>query len=106
MLEKLWKPVSFLLYTMEQRTGSWMKPVFELLEMFQAKIGCRIFKLSTFHSQLSVHIGLSWPSISSRILKQKRWLFPKRNREVYLKYAEMEEGGRRDGGKKRQLTRL
>ena len=43
----------------------------ELLESFQAEIGRRIFKLSKFHSQLSVCIGLSWPSITSRILMQK-----------------------------------
>ena len=71
LLGKLWKPVLSLLYSMEQRTGCWMKPVWELLESFQAKIDHRILKLFMFHSQLSVCIGLSWPSITSRILKQK-----------------------------------
>jgi len=46
------------------------KACLELLESFQADIGHRILKLSKLHSQLSVHIGLSWPSITSRILMQ------------------------------------
>ena len=43
----------------------------ELLENFQAEIGRRILKLSRFHSSLAVRIGLSLPSITSRILIQK-----------------------------------
>ena len=41
----------------------------ELLENFQAEIGRRILKLSRYHSSLAVRIGLSLPSITSRILK-------------------------------------
>ena len=43
----------------------------ELMESFRAEIGRRILKVSKFHSQLSVRICLFWPSITSRILKQK-----------------------------------
>ena len=60
------------LYSMEQRTGSWMKSVWSFWKVFRLKLVVyRILKLSKFHSQLSVRIGLSWPSITSRILKQK-----------------------------------
>ena len=42
-----------------------------LLENFQAELGRRILKLSRYHSNLSVSLGLSWPSITSRILITK-----------------------------------
>jgi len=61
--------ISILLYGAE----NWIldEACLELLEHFQTEIGRRILKLSKFHSQLSVRIGLSWPSITSRILSQK-----------------------------------
>ena len=40
----------------------------ELLERFQAEIGRRILR---YHSSLAVQIGLSLPSVTSRILKLK-----------------------------------
>ena len=40
----------------------------ELLERFQAEIGRRILKLSRYHSGLAVRIGLSLPSMTSRVL--------------------------------------
>ena len=43
----------------------------ELLERFQAEIGRRILKLTRYHSSLAVQIGLSLPSVTSRILKLK-----------------------------------
>ena len=42
-----------------------------LLERFQAELGRRILKLSKHHSSLSTMIGLSWPTMKSRILKCK-----------------------------------
>ena len=62
------KPVSFLPFSMEPRTGSLS---LELLERFQAEIGRRILKLTRYHSSLAVQIGLSLPSVTSRILKLK-----------------------------------
>ena len=47
------------------------EPCLNLLENFQAEIGRRILRLSRFHSRLSVLIGLSWPSVTSRILTKK-----------------------------------
>ena len=43
----------------------------ELLERFQAEIGRRILKLSRYHSGLAVRIGLSLPSMTSRVLTRK-----------------------------------
>ena len=43
----------------------------DLLERFQAEIGRRILRLNRYHSYLAVRIGLSLPSIASRILIQK-----------------------------------
>ena len=42
-----------------------------LLEMFQAVIGRRILRLSRFHSQYSVLVAMSWPSMVTRTLKLK-----------------------------------
>ena len=42
-----------------------------LLESFQAEIGRRILRLSKRHSQLSVLLAFSWPSMKARILCQK-----------------------------------
>ena len=42
-----------------------------LLEGFQAELGRRILKLSKYHSRLSTLIGLSWPTMKARLLKQK-----------------------------------
>ena len=41
------------------------------LERFQAELGRRILKLSKHHSSLSTMIGLSWPTMKSRILRCK-----------------------------------
>ena len=43
----------------------------DLLERFQAEIGRRILRLNRYHSYLAVRIGLSLPSIASRILIKK-----------------------------------
>ena len=41
---------------------------FSTLESFQAEIGKRILGISKYHSNISVLIGLHWPSIKARIL--------------------------------------
>ena len=41
-----------------------------LLEGFQAELG-RFLKLSKYHTRLSTLIGLSWPTMKARLLKQK-----------------------------------
>jgi hypothetical protein len=41
------------------------------LERFQCSIGRRILRLSRFHSNTSVLIGLNWPSMRARILMRK-----------------------------------
>ena len=43
----------------------------QLLERFQGEIGRRILKLTRYHSTLAVRIGLSLPSVTSRILLLK-----------------------------------
>ena len=47
------------------------KACLDLLERFQAEIEWRILRLNRYHSYLAVRIGLSLPSIASRILIQK-----------------------------------
>ena len=68
LLGKLWGNLCHPYSTLWSRDWILDEAYLELLESFQAEIGRRILK---FHSQLSVHIGLSWPSTTSRILKQK-----------------------------------
>ncbi len=46
-------------------------PSLNRLESFHSVNGRRILKLSRFHSQLSVLVGLSWPSMSARVLLLK-----------------------------------
>ena len=41
------------------------------LEWFQCNIGRRILQLSRFHSNISIRIGLDWPSVKTRVLIQK-----------------------------------
>ena len=59
--------ISTLLYGAE----NWILDEACLLERFQAEIGRRILRLNRYHSYLAVRIGLSLPSIASRILIQK-----------------------------------
>ena len=40
----------------------------QALERFQCEIGRRILKLSKFHANKAVRIGLHWPTMSTRIL--------------------------------------
>ena len=56
---------------MELKIGPWIKPPLNLQEGFQAELGRRIVKLSKYHSRLSILIGLSWPTMKARLLKQK-----------------------------------
>ena len=48
-----------------------MDPSLNLLEGLQDELGRRILKLSKYHSRLSTLIGLSWPTMKARLLKQK-----------------------------------
>ena len=41
------------------------------LERFQGWIGKRILRLTRFHSNTTVHIGLDWPSMRARVLMRK-----------------------------------
>ena len=41
------------------------------LERFQCNIGRRILQLSCFHSNISIRIGLDWPSVRARVFIQK-----------------------------------
>ena len=41
------------------------------LERFQCNIGRRILQLSHFHSNISIRIGLDWPSVRARVFIQK-----------------------------------
>ena len=41
------------------------------LETFQCTLGRRILRLSRFHSNISVLIGLDWPSMRARLLIRK-----------------------------------
>ena len=41
------------------------------LERFQGWIGKRILRLTCFHSNTTVHIGLDWPSMRARVLMRK-----------------------------------
>ena len=43
----------------------------EKLENFQCTLGKRILRLSRFHSNTSVLIGLDWPSMRARVLIRK-----------------------------------
>ena len=43
----------------------------QALERFQCEIGRRILKLSKFHANEAVRIGLHWPTMSTRILLRK-----------------------------------
>ena len=45
--------------------------VLDDLECFQCTLGRRILKLSRFHSNTSVLIGLDWPSVRARVLIRK-----------------------------------
>ena len=45
--------------------------VLDYLERFQCEIGRKILHLSHFHSNVSVRIGLDWPSVRTRILIRK-----------------------------------
>ena len=45
--------------------------VLDDLECFQCTLGRRILKLSHFHSNTSVLIGLDWPSMRTRVLIRK-----------------------------------
>ena len=40
------------------------------LERFQCNIGRRILQLSRFHSNISIRIGLDWPSVRVRVFIQ------------------------------------
>ena len=40
-------------------------------ERFQCNIGRRILQLSRFHSNISIRIGLDWPSVRARVFIQK-----------------------------------
>ena len=42
-----------------------------LLEGFQAELGRRFLKFSKYNTRLSTLIGLSWPTMKVRLLKQK-----------------------------------
>ena len=41
------------------------------LESFQGEIGRRILKLSKYHSTLSTHLALRWPSVTARMFVRK-----------------------------------
>ena len=58
--------VPILLYECE----NWIltPSIIDQLEVFQAEMGRRILKLSKFHSALSTHLALQWPSVSARVL--------------------------------------
>ena len=43
----------------------------EELEQFQCWVGRRILRLTLFHSNISVLIGLDWPSMRARLLIRK-----------------------------------
>ena len=47
------------------------------LETFQAEIGHRMLQLSRYHSCLSTHLALQWPSVTTRILVEKLCLLSK-----------------------------
>ena len=48
-----------------------------LLHKFQAEIGHRMLQLSRYHSCLSTHLALQWPSVATRILVEKLCLLSK-----------------------------
>ena len=43
----------------------------QALEKFQCEIGRRILKLSKFHANDTIRIGLHWPTVATRILIRK-----------------------------------
>ena len=55
-----------------QRAGIYLTDnTLQKLETFQCTLGRRILRLSRFHSNISVLIGLDWPSMRARLLIRK-----------------------------------
>ena len=54
-------------------SGSWYltDSILSELESFQCDIGRKLLRLSCFHSNISVRIGLDWPSVRARVLFRK-----------------------------------
>ena len=66
--ELLLKPV---MPTLLYGAGNWIldETSLNFLEKFQAEIGRWVLRLSRFHSQYSVLLAMSWPSMEARSLK-------------------------------------
>ena len=58
-----------LLYGCESRFIT--EPIATMLDRFQAEVGKRILRLPRSHNNLSVCVGLKWPSFLMTILMRK-----------------------------------